>query len=133
MMSVLNLGTASTAGAKYVAYRELSQLAQGLARKATWAKLEEHLLTKVAQKFAMQMNTRLTQKKLGQFVPIAGIFIGARDARIIPALVRLPVPGGILFRPRPHTFARLIDLVARTAAPRHLPSLPTANRRRRVL
>jgi hypothetical protein len=77
MMTVLNLGTAATAGAKYVAYRELSQLAQGLARRKTWAVLEEHLLTKVAQKFAKDMGTRLTQRKLSQFVPVAGIFVGA--------------------------------------------------------
>lgn len=77
MMGVLNLGTAATSGAKYVAYSELSQLAQGLARRVSWATLEEKLLTKVAQKFASDMNTRLTQRKLGQFVPIAGIFVGA--------------------------------------------------------
>lgn len=77
MMSVLNLGTATTAGAKYVAYRELSQLAQGLARRATWTVLQEHLLTRVAQRFANDMGTRLTQRKLGQLVPVAGILVGA--------------------------------------------------------
>lgn len=77
MMGVLNLGTATTAGAKYAAYREMSQLAQALARRATWAQLEQHLLTKVAQKFASDMGTRLTQKKLGQLVPAAGFAVAA--------------------------------------------------------
>ena len=77
IMSVLNLGTATTAGAKYAAYRELSQLAQQLARRKTWPVLQEHVLTKVLQKFATDMGARLTQKKLGQFVPVAGIFVGA--------------------------------------------------------
>jgi len=77
MMAVLNLGTAATSGAKYTAYKELSQLAQGLARRKAWAVLEEKLLTRVAQKFASDMGTRLTQKKLGQLVPVAGILVGA--------------------------------------------------------
>lgn len=76
-MSVINLGTATTSGAKYYAYRELSQLAQGLARRATWTVLNEHILTRVAQKFASDMSVRLTQRKLGQIVPVAGILIGA--------------------------------------------------------
>jgi hypothetical protein len=77
MMSVLSLGTSATAGAKYVAYRELSQLTQQLARRATWNVLNEHVLTRVAQKFASSMSTRLTQRKLGQLVPVAGMFVGA--------------------------------------------------------
>lgn len=76
-MSVINLGTAGSSSAKYAAYRELSQLAQQLARRATWKTLNEHLLTKIAQRFATDMSIRLTQRKLGQLVPIAGIFIGA--------------------------------------------------------
>lgn len=77
IMAVLNLGTATTGSMKYYAYRELSQLAQQLARNATWAALRQHALTRVADKFAAQMSVRLTQKKLGQLVPIAGIVVGA--------------------------------------------------------
>lgn len=77
IMSVLNLGTATTSGAKYFAYQELSQLTQKLARRATWNSLNEHVLSLVAQKFAARMGFRLTQKKLGQIVPIAGIVVGA--------------------------------------------------------
>lgn len=75
--SVINLGTAGSSSAKYAAYRELSQLAQQLARRATWKTLNEHLLTRIAQRFATDMSVRLTQRKLGQLVPVAGIFIGA--------------------------------------------------------
>ncbi len=77
IMAVLNLGTATTGSAKYIAYRELSQLAQQLARNATWAALRQHGLTRVAEGFAAQMSVRLTQKKLGQLVPIVGIVTGA--------------------------------------------------------
>jgi hypothetical protein len=77
MMAVINVGSATTAGAKYAAYAELSKLAQGLARRATWAALDKHLLTRVANKFASGMSVRLTQRKLGQLIPIAGILVGA--------------------------------------------------------
>jgi hypothetical protein len=76
MLAVINAGSATTAGAKYVAYRELSQMAQGLARRATWATLDKHVLTRVAKIFANDMSVRLTQRKLGQLVPVAGIFVG---------------------------------------------------------
>lgn len=76
IMAVLNLGTAATGSAKYLAYRELSQLAQQLARNATWAALRQHGLTRVAETFAAQMSVRLTQKKLGQLVPVVGIVTG---------------------------------------------------------
>jgi hypothetical protein len=77
IMGVLNLGTAATAGAKYYAYRELSQLAQGLARRATWATLDKHVLTQIAKRFSNEMSVRLTQRKMGQLVPVAGIAVGA--------------------------------------------------------
>jgi hypothetical protein len=77
LMSIINLGTATTAGAKYAAYRELSQLTQLLARRATWSVLNEHILPRVAAAFAKSLGARLTQRKLGQFVPIAGIAVGA--------------------------------------------------------
>lgn len=77
MMSVISLGTSVKTSTKYLAYRELSQLAQMLARRATWKALNEKLLVKIAQKFATDMTVRLTQRKLGQAVPVAGILIGA--------------------------------------------------------
>jgi len=77
MMSVLGLGMAARTPAKAAAYAELSQLTQLLFRNASWEKLNEKILTKIAQRFATKYGVNLTKKKLGQFVPVAGIFVGA--------------------------------------------------------
>lgn len=77
MMSVISLGAASTQGAKMAAYSELSRVTQMLARSAPWVKLNTSVLAKVSQKFATKFGQNLTKKKLGQFVPLAGIAVGA--------------------------------------------------------
>lgn len=77
MMSVIGLGLATGTPAKTAAHAELSQLTQLLFRDATWDKLNEKVLTKVAQKFAAKFSVSLTKKKFGQFVPVAGIAFGA--------------------------------------------------------
>lgn len=77
MMSVIGLGMASGTTAKTAAYAELSQLTQLLARGAPWARLNEKVLTKIAQRFAAKFGQTLTKKKLGQFVPVAGMVVGA--------------------------------------------------------
>lgn len=77
MMSVIGLGMATGTPAKTAAHAELSQLTQLLFRDATWDKLNEKVITKVAQKFASKFSVSLTKKKFGQFVPIAGIAFGA--------------------------------------------------------
>jgi hypothetical protein len=77
MMSVIGLGMASGTTAKTAAYAELSQLTQLLARSAPWSKLNEKVLTKIAQRFAVKFGQTLTKKKLGQFVPVAGMVVGA--------------------------------------------------------
>ncbi len=77
MMSVIGLGMAAGTPAKTAAYAELSQLTQLLFRDATWAKLNEKVLTKIAQQFANKFSVGLTKKKLGQFVPVAGVIVGA--------------------------------------------------------
>lgn len=76
-LSVVNLGSAVTAGGKMAAYRELSALTQMLARRATWKQLNEHVLPRIAQQFAVRFGGRLTQRKLGQLVPVVGIGVGA--------------------------------------------------------
>lgn len=76
MMSVIGLGMAAGTPAKTAAHAELSQLTQLLFRDATWDKLNEKVITKVAQKFASKFSVSLTKKKLGQFVPIAGVVFG---------------------------------------------------------
>jgi hypothetical protein len=77
MMSVLGLGMAAGTPAKAAAYAELSQLTQLLFRNAAWEKLNEKVLTKIAQQFATKFRVDLTKKKLGQVVPVAGLAVGA--------------------------------------------------------
>lgn len=77
MMSVIGLGMATGTSAKTAAHAELSQLTQLLFRDAAWDKLNEKVLTKVAQKFANKFSVSLTKKKFGQFVPLAGVAFGA--------------------------------------------------------
>ena len=77
MMSVIGLGMATGTRAKTAAYAELSQLTQLLFRNASWEKLNEKALTKIAQQFANKFTVGLTKKKLGVFVPVAGMFVGA--------------------------------------------------------
>lgn len=77
VMSVIALGMSTGTSAKTAAYAELSQLTQLLARNAPWAKLNEKVLTKIAQQFAAKFSQQLTKRKLGQFVPIAGMAVGA--------------------------------------------------------
>lgn len=77
MMQVIGLGMASTASAKAVAYQQLSVLARSLATRAAWRQLNQQTLVKITQKFAVSFSQNLTKKKLGQFVPVAGVAIGA--------------------------------------------------------
>ncbi|MFJ2107577.1 EcsC family protein [Streptomyces microflavus] len=77
VMSVIALGMSTGTSAKTAAYAELSQLTQLLVRNAPWAKLNEKVLTKIAQTFAAKFSQQLPKRKLGQFVPIAGMAVGA--------------------------------------------------------
>ena len=76
-MSIVNLGSAVTASGKVAAYAEVYELTQLLARRATWAQLNEHLLPRLAQQFAVRFGGRLTQRKTRELISIAGIGIGA--------------------------------------------------------
>jgi hypothetical protein len=75
-LGVLNLGTSSDM-TKAAAYLELNKLVQGLARKHTWAQLRQNVVTKVVEQVYAQLGIRLTQRKLGQAVPVVGVLIGA--------------------------------------------------------
>jgi hypothetical protein len=77
MMQIIGLGLATTASAKIVAYQQLAILTRSLATNMAWRQLNQQTFVKVAQKFAAQFGQKLTKKKLGQFVPVAGIAIGA--------------------------------------------------------
>lgn len=77
VMSVISLGLSTGTSAKSAAYAELSQLTQLLVRNAPWAKLNEKVLTRIVQSFAGKFAQHVTKRKLGQFVPIAGMAVGA--------------------------------------------------------
>ncbi|MGQ9408956.1 EcsC family protein [Mycolicibacterium gilvum] len=77
MMQVIGLGLAVTPSAKAVAYQQLAILTRSLATNMAWQQLNQQTFVKVVQKFATQFGQKLTKKKLGQLVPIAGVGIGA--------------------------------------------------------
>jgi hypothetical protein len=77
VLSVINLGSAATSGAKLAAYRDVARLSQALARKATWQVLNQSPVTQLATKFAEAFATRLTKPALAKAVPFVGIGVGA--------------------------------------------------------
>jgi hypothetical protein len=76
IMSVVNAGSAASAGAKTAAMADISKLTQALVRDKTWKVLNESVLAKVSQEFAKKFSFRLTKQGLGKIVPAAGIVIG---------------------------------------------------------
>jgi hypothetical protein len=76
IMSVLNAGSAVSAGAKTAAMADISKLTQALVRDKTWKVLNESVVAKVAQEFAKRFSFRLTKQGLGKVVPAAGIVVG---------------------------------------------------------
>lgn len=76
IMSVVNAGSAVSAGAKTAAMADVSKLTQALVRDKTWKVLNESVVSKVAQEFAKRFSFRLTKQGLGKVVPAAGIVIG---------------------------------------------------------
>ncbi|MET8409436.1 EcsC family protein [Streptomyces sp. NPDC005195] len=76
VMSVVNVGTASSATAKNAAMADISRLTQALFRGKTWEVLNDAVVTKVSQQFAKAFGFRLTKKGLGKAVPAFGIVVG---------------------------------------------------------
>lgn len=86
-LGVLSVGTAAGAG-KTAAYVELNKLVQMLARDATWAQLRQNVITGVVEKVFARLGYRLTQRKLGQAVPILGIGFGAvANAKVMTSVI----------------------------------------------
>ncbi|USQ84711.1 EcsC family protein [Streptomyces phaeoluteigriseus] len=77
VMSVVNVGTASSATAKNAAMADISRLTQALFRGKTWEVLNDAVITKVSQQFAKAFGFRLTKKGLGKAVPAFGIVVGS--------------------------------------------------------
>ena len=76
IMSVVNAGTAVSAGAKSAAMADISRLTQALVRKKTWEILDKSVVAQVSKQFAKAFGVRLTKQGLGKVVPVAGILIG---------------------------------------------------------
>ncbi|MGW3667413.1 EcsC family protein [Streptomyces sp. NPDC005141] len=77
VMSVVNVGTASSATAKNAAMADISRLTQALFRGKTWEVLNETVVAKVSSQFAKAFSFRLTKKGLGKAVPAVGIVVGS--------------------------------------------------------
>ena len=73
---VLGVGLAPQAG-KAAAYQELNKLVQALARRKTWEALNQNVMTGVIRSVFGRFGVQMTQKKLGQAVPVVGILVGA--------------------------------------------------------
>jgi hypothetical protein len=85
-MAVLSVGTAAQAG-KASAYVELNKLVQLLARRATWEQLRRRGATRVIEKVFTRLGYRITQRKLGQAVPVVGTVLGAgMNARLLSSV-----------------------------------------------
>ncbi|WP_231941200.1 EcsC family protein [Arthrobacter sp. U41] len=76
IMSVVNAGTAVSAGAKSAAMADISRLTQALVRKKTWEILDQSIVAQVSKQFASAFGVRLTKQGLGKVVPVAGILVG---------------------------------------------------------
>ena len=86
-LAVLSMGTAAETG-KAAAYIELNKLVQLLARRATWEQLRQNVVTGVVEKVFTRLGFRITQRKLGQAVPVIGTVLGAgMNARLLASVV----------------------------------------------
>lgn len=74
---VIGLGMAVGSGAKTAALASLSRLTQDMMRRATWTQLNQHLLVEIVNRAFASLGLKLTQKKLAQIVPVAGVVISA--------------------------------------------------------
>jgi hypothetical protein len=88
-LTVINWSSAASEGAKFAAFQQLSRITQQLVRSAPWAKLSQHVTVKVIQEIYARLGIRLTQRKLGQVIPVAGIALGAgMNASLLHAIGR---------------------------------------------
>ncbi len=75
-LAVLGMGTATEVG-KAAAYAEINKLVQALARRAAWEQLRQNMVARVVEKVFARLGFRITQRKLGQAVPVVGVLLGA--------------------------------------------------------
>lgn len=75
MMSLMGVAAASGQAGKQVAMAHVRQIANMLARRATWSDLGQKTLVKVTQRLFASLGEKLTQRKLGQAIPVFGAAI----------------------------------------------------------
>lgn len=76
-LSVINLGTSMSTGAKYAAMADVSRLTQALFRSASWELLNSSVVAQLYVRFAARFGVRVTKQGLGRVVPVIGIALGA--------------------------------------------------------
>ena len=77
LLAVIGVGVAGEGAAKQAAMLHVRQVAMMIARRATWRELSEAAIVKLIQGLFAKLSVRLTQRKLAQALPIAGIAAGA--------------------------------------------------------
>jgi hypothetical protein len=88
-LGVISVGTASTPPAKVAALSSLSRLTQRMMRQATMSELNRHGVVKLIEQVFKALGFRLTRRKLGQAVPVAGIVInGGMSAQLADSTFR---------------------------------------------
>lgn len=75
-LNILGLASSPNDASKALAMAQLVRIAQDVAKKATWERLEQYAFVKVIQQIAKTLGIRLTKAKLAQFIPAAGAAIG---------------------------------------------------------
>lgn len=76
-VQVLGLGLAVEGSAKIAGLASLSKLTQEMMRHATWTQLNKHVLVDIINRAFTSLGLKLTQKKLAQIVPIAGVVVSS--------------------------------------------------------
>ncbi|MEP1123392.1 MAG: EcsC family protein [Ilumatobacter sp.] len=77
LLAVIGVGVAGEGAAKQAALLHVRQVSMMIARRATWRELGEEAIVKLIQGLFAKLSVRLTQRKLAQALPIAGIAAGA--------------------------------------------------------
>lgn len=86
-LGVLSMGLAGDAG-KLVAYRELNNLVQQLARRQAWKQLSKNQVARVVESVYRALGMTITKKKLALAVPVVGVAVGAGlNARTLARVV----------------------------------------------
>ncbi|WP_133251870.1 EcsC family protein [Actinomycetospora cinnamomea] len=86
-LGVMNMGLAGDAG-KLVAYRELNNIVQQLARRQAWKQLNKNGVARVVQAVYNVFGMSIMKKKLAAAVPVVGVAVGAGlNARTLARVV----------------------------------------------